>query len=646
VKTTSRLLFLSVLALLFAVPAIAQDASVPGALELYPTMQAVGVRLAYTGDDNGNATARLEWRLQGGGAWTLGVTMNRITGRRWAASVMWLDPDTAYEVRAVIEDPDGGAAATGSVRTRSDAVPAPSGRTWWVAPAGSDSGAGTAASPLRTLQAAADRVQPGEEIRLRPGVYYQTVHVTRAGRADAMIHLVADGPGVILDGSDPALLGRGDWRDDGGGVFSIPFTGSTRLVCADSLQRLYRQASLSALQTDGNGVAQGWTLESGRLWVKLEDRSSPAGHVMHVARYENALFLEAGFWRVSGFDVRYYGVSTGGAIYLRAASGCIISDNRVYVIGGKGILMRALAADNRIERNVVYEPRVSTWPWSATKSHEEEIAGISNRGGRGNVIRSNTVTGWFDGMDVSDGDTDENIGADADFYDNVVSNVGDDGIETDVISGINLRLWRNRFDRCYSGFSVAPNYQGPEYIVYNTITNTQRGGFKFSLSGTGETWICHNTVVGDVPGSEAVHPSGPYSNIHFRNNILGGTGVPVVNDDAGESQTGNDFDGDLISTDSAALFRWKNVNYASLSSLRSGTGFEVNGRAGDPLFVSAGTGDYSLRAGSPAIDGALRLPGINDSYRGAAPDMGAFEFGADGPDLVSPAAIKDLRTEP
>jgi hypothetical protein len=120
----------------------------------------------------------------------------------------------------------------------------------------------------------------------------------------------------------------------------------------------------------------------------------------------------------------------------------------------------------------------------------------------------------------------------------------------------------------------------------------------------------------------------------------------VVNDDAGESQTGNDFDGDLISTDSAALFRWKNVNYASLSSLRSGTGFEVNGRAGDPLFVSAGTGDYSLRAGSPAIDGALRLPGINDSYRGAAPDMGAFEFGADGPDLVSPAAIKDLRTEP
>src|SRR4029077_6180084 len=36
-------------------PAHAQNGSTGGALELYPTLQSVGVRLAYTGDANANA---------------------------------------------------------------------------------------------------------------------------------------------------------------------------------------------------------------------------------------------------------------------------------------------------------------------------------------------------------------------------------------------------------------------------------------------------------------------------------------------------------------------------------------------------------------------------------------------------------------
>ncbi len=39
-----------------AVPAVAQNASVPGALELYPNFNTIGVRLAFSGDANADAT--------------------------------------------------------------------------------------------------------------------------------------------------------------------------------------------------------------------------------------------------------------------------------------------------------------------------------------------------------------------------------------------------------------------------------------------------------------------------------------------------------------------------------------------------------------------------------------------------------------
>jgi hypothetical protein len=303
--------------------------------------------------------------------------------------------------------------------------------------------------------------------------------------------------------------------------------------------------------------------------------------------------------------------------------------------------MRVGAADNLIQRNRCTDPRVSTWPWLAVEVSKALGAGISNRGGRGNVIRHNYVQGWFDGLDATNGQADENICADSDYHDNTIVGVGDDAIETDTVSGINLRLWRNRIARCFSGISVAPIDQGPEYILYNTIVDTDLGGFKFSLDGIGHAWIVHNTVVMGHWDAAGVHPTGRYSNIHFRNNILIGRNAPSVGDDAGESQTGNDFDGDLLHTNYAALFRWKGTNYASLAALRAGTGFEINGRSGDPRFRAAHIGDYAPLPGSPAVNAAIRLPGINDAYSGSAPDIGAWEAGGvlDAPPSGEPALM-------
>ncbi|NOT34859.1 MAG: hypothetical protein HOP12_11910 [Candidatus Eisenbacteria bacterium] len=636
--------------LIFALPflfaaseAAAQNGSTAGTLELYPTFHAVGARLNYSGDANANATAHLEWRRTGDASWTRGIDMTRISGARWAGSVFWLTPDSPYDVRAVIDDPDGAATGTGATRTRKDASPTPSGSTWWVATNGNDSNNGSSGSPYATIQAAANRAQPGDGVRVRAGIYYQLVDSPRSGTAAANIYLTADGAGVVLDGSDPAYLNRSDWQSDGGGVFSVPYSGATRIVAADSTQRLYRHASLSGLQTNAGGVNQGWVISGGRLYVKLEDGSSPNGHTMHVGRHNVGVYIDDSYWQVRGFEIRCFGTtSNGAAIQLLGASNRTIANNYVHTIGGRMVFLRAGARDDVLERNYLRDMRIYTWPWDATKGHEEEIQGISHRGGRGVVMRYNTFRGLFDGVDIAGGETDENVGADSDVYSNVITQTRDDAIEPETISGINTRIWGNTVNDVYSGISIAPSLQGPQYVMYNTFTNFSVRGYKCSISSVGHVYVMHNTFASSLTNTASVWPSGPYSNVHFMNNILVGNGSACVTDDTGESQTGNTFNGDLIHSNYAALFRWKGNNYSTIAALRSATGFEINGRSGDPMFTSLASGDVRLRAGSPGIDGGIRIFGVNDSYGGAAPDMGALETSG-GPDITPPAAVTDLR---
>lgn len=95
-------------------------------------------------------------------------------------------------------------------------LPEPTGRSWFVSTKGSDAGAGTPESPLRTIGRAVTLAQPGEIIRVQPGVYAEQLLLESRGEGAQAIILRGEGsPRPTLVPSDQArsavILVRGRW---------------------------------------------------------------------------------------------------------------------------------------------------------------------------------------------------------------------------------------------------------------------------------------------------------------------------------------------------------------------------------------------------------------------------------------------------
>lgn len=76
---------------------------------------------------------------------------------------------------------------------------------------------------------------------------------------------------------------------------------------------------------------------------------------------------------------------------------------------------------------------------------------------------------------------------------------------------------------------------------------------------------------------------------------------------------------------SIVFYQPTGANYTTLSAFQAASVFEDHGVQAAPLFANEAADDYTLQAGSPAINAGKidAIPG--ESYLGAAPDIGVFE---------------------
>ena len=254
---------------------------------------------------------------------------------------------------------------------------------------------------------------------------------------------------------------------------------------------------------------------------------------------------------------------------------------------------------------------------------------LYNTGGN-HVIRFNEIYGdekhyFNDGIGGADNFSFAGSpGFDSDIYGNAISHVWDDGIEAEG-ANMNVRIWGNRLDRCYTMIAHSSTSLGPVYDFRNVLCRTEKApgdpkGTLFKLQSRpeeetsgGRVFIYHNTAFspGQTPPNVGLTGSGKtLLNTVTRNNILVAETVIDQGNPDGDGQ--NDFDYDL--------FRGIVNDHAR---------HESHGLKTDPVYDPGHpSGPYTLSADSPGIDSGVRIPNFNDANSGAGPDRGAQERGA------------------
>jgi hypothetical protein len=611
-----------------------QNSVKPGEFIIEPsTLTCLGFEWYISGDDNRNAIVETEYRISGTREWKQAMPLLRIGGENvgreaehldyvvpqmFAGSIIDLFPDTEYECRFTMEDNDGKIREIKTIKTRTRPEPKAytGGRVLHVYPAkwkgekkepsftslqGAYYGSGTGDWSVvreRTLS-------PGDIIEVHAGLY----------EADRFDYVNPEG---------------------------VPFYGTYFLTVRASQDKpvVIRAAGDGEVIFDGAGAHV------------LFDVSATENHIFEGLTIRNA-------------DIAFY----AGSKNINGAVNLTVRNCRMENVGEGIITEYAGSRDFYIADNILIgrDDRFRLLGWA----NPSNIYGVNKMYsyigikvcGSGHVICNNAVAFFHDAITVSTYGTPEpqwdQRSVSIDIYNNDIHLMADDFIEAD--GGVhNIRVMRNRcVNAAQCGLSAQPVFGGPAYFIRNIVYHVPVGiALKFMAKPAG-LYILHNTFIAENANSQI------FSNAHFRNNLFIGTGVrgrPVAVFPFATSYSTSDFNGYHPNpgennymwiapaagqlTDYSINMSKNGKSFSDLKSLSESTGLEKNGietgyeifnnlQPPDPLkpglVYHAVDLDFSLKAGSAAVDAGTILSNINDGFSGKAPDLGALESGITQP---------------
>ncbi|MGQ0827487.1 MAG: T9SS type A sorting domain-containing protein [Bacteroidota bacterium] len=193
-------LFLIALIIYFTETVFSQNATTTGSMNLSPTFNSIGIELFFTGDDNKNSSAILEFKKTGDPSFRQGLPLWRTDvttapGKAYYGSALLLTAGTNYDIKITVTDIDGGNnVITGNISTRADNIPVASSLvpTHYVRANGNDANNGTSSSSAwATIARAVTAAPSGAIVQVGPG-YFATPFTMRT----LPITLVAQYPAI------------------------------------------------------------------------------------------------------------------------------------------------------------------------------------------------------------------------------------------------------------------------------------------------------------------------------------------------------------------------------------------------------------------------------------------------------------------
>ena len=521
-----------------------------------------------------------------------------------------------------------------------------------------------------TIQQALDQAQPGDTVKLAPGVYYERIQFPRSGEYGRPITLEGE-DGAIIDGRHETELHWEPAFDIAPGLYRAKVDWKPWFFTADGktlTQLNYKRCRLGAKAGSWASLfkngPEGRTLkgiealamtndDEQYIYVRFADNRDPATMNWALGTKRPVVIMN----NVDRVVIRNVEIRTGWmGVYISQSMGAVVEHCKI------GPTRHGVWLGRDADRATVRFNDISAYPHAVTGPHPKGgtqrgrenwtnwlavkrsgywdsfgVRAIATAGGH--QIHDNHIHNHWGGVEEWATATDQNHAMNV--HHNLIVNISDDGLEPSG-SQTDGQWHHNIVLGAACGFRIKHVNAGPLYAYHNIFFNCTEDFRIFNGSAPStEVFVYHNTSnTRPAISSNAVKSQDKTAGYHFLNNLF--------NCQFWWQQARGSVEPNWMSNYNAIVRHGTNPNWETMQALAKKLGMEQQSKwvaTGGPGFVDLPGYNVELRDDSPAIDAGANLaillqrtlPGLTGNYfTGNAPDAGALQLGEAMPVVPRP----------